>query len=89
MRSLGGRIVFILCFSVLAALFAVQNGSERVQLRLGIVTLRSVSLPAVIFGSVVLGMLIILLAGLRADLRTRRMLRRYQDALSGSRPEEP
>jgi uncharacterized integral membrane protein len=78
-----------MCFCILAAMFAVQNGSERVQLQLGILTLRSVSLPAVVFGSMALGMLMVFLAGLRADLRTRRMLRRYQEALGGSTPEEP
>lgn len=78
-----------MCFSIVAAVFAVQNGAETVQLRIGILTLRSVSLPVVVFGAVILGMLLVLLAGLRADLRTRRMLRRYQDALRGSTPEEP
>ncbi len=88
MKSLGGRILFILSFSIVAALFAVQNGAERVTLRLGIITMRSVSLPVVVFAAIVVGMLLVFLAGLRADLRTRRMLRRYQEALGGA-PEEP
>jgi len=55
---------------------------------LGIATLRSVSLPVVVFTSVVVGMLMVIVAGLRADLKTRRMLRRYRDALGGA-SEEP
>ncbi len=88
MKPLGGRILFIVAFSALAAGFAVLNGGTRVSVHLGLITLRSVSLPAVVFTSVVLGMLMVFLAGLRADLRTRRMIRRYRDALGGAR-EEP
>ena len=88
MRPLGARILFIVAFSALAAGFAVLNGGTRVSVNLGLFTLRSVSLPAVVFTSVVLGMLMVFLAGLRADLRTRRMIRRYRDALGGA-PEEP
>jgi uncharacterized integral membrane protein len=87
-KSVGGRILFVVAFSLVAAAFAVQNGGQRVTVHLGIVTLRSVSLPLVVFGSVVVGMLLVFLAGLRADLRTRRMLRRYRDALGGP-AEEP
>jgi len=88
MSSVGRRMLFVAAFSAIAALFAVQNGGVRVPIHLGIVTLRSVSLPAVVFGSVIVGMLMVLLAGLRADLKTRRMLRRYRDALGGA-SEEP
>ena len=88
MSSVGRRMLFVAAFSAIAALFAVQNGGVRVPLHLGIVTLRSVSLPVVVFGSVIVGMLLVFLAGLRADLKTRRMLRRYRDALGGA-SEEP
>jgi uncharacterized integral membrane protein len=88
MSSVGRRMLFVAVFSAIAALFAVQNGGVRVPLHLGIVTLRSVSLPVVVFGSVIVGMLLVFLAGLRADLKTRRMLRRYRDALGGA-SEEP
>ena len=88
MRFMGGRILFILAFSTLAAGFAVQNGGTRVTVHLGVLTLRSISLPAVVFSSIVVGMLMVFLAGLRADLRTRRMIRRYRDAL-GETTEEP
>jgi uncharacterized integral membrane protein len=81
-------MVLVAVFSAVAALFAVQNGGIRVPIHLGIVTVRSVSLPVVVFTSVIVGMLMVLLAGLRADLKTRRMLRRYRDALGGA-SEEP
>jgi len=88
MSSIGRRMLFVAVFSAAAALFAVQNGAIRVPLHLGVVSLRSVSLPVVVFSAVVVGMLMVLLAGLRADLKTRRMLRRYRDALGGA-SEEP
>lgn len=77
-RVLAGVIVAGLAFA-----FAVANGGERVTLRLGVVTLRSVSLPLVVFGSVLAGMLAVFLAGLRADLRTRKTLRRYREVIEG------
>lgn len=61
--------------------FAVANGGQRVSLRLGLLTLRSISVPALVFGSVILGMVIVILAGLSADLRTRAMIRRYRELL--------
>jgi uncharacterized integral membrane protein len=88
LSSVGRRMLFVAAFSAIAALFAVQNGAVRVPLHLGIVSIRSVSLPVVVFTAVVAGMLMVLLAGLRADLKTRRMLRRYRDALGGA-SEEP
>jgi len=88
MSSIGRKMLFVAAFSALAALFAVQNGGVRVPLHLGIVSIRSVSLPVVVFVAVGVGMLLVFLAGLRADLKTRRMLRRYRDALGGA-SEEP
>lgn len=88
MSSIGRRMLFVAVFSAVAALFAVQNGGVRVPLQLGIVSIRSVSLPVVVFMAVGVGMLLVFLAGLRADLKTRRMLRRYRDALGGA-SEEP
>lgn len=55
--------------------FAALNGGQRVTLRLGFTTLYRTPLTAVVFGSVILGMLIMLVAGIRADLRVRRILR--------------
>ena len=75
-----------LTFVVVAGLafgFAVANGDQQVTVELGIVTLRSVSLPVLVFGSVLVGMLAVFLAGLKADLRTRRTLRRYREVIEG------
>lgn len=88
MSGTGGRMLLAAVFAAAAALFAVQNGAVRVPLNLGIVSLRSVSLPVVVFSAIIFGMLLVFLAGLRADLKTRRMLRRYRDALGGA-SEEP
>ncbi|MCK5412183.1 MAG: hypothetical protein V3W35_03860 [Gemmatimonadota bacterium] len=61
--------------------FAAANASERVTLHLGIVTLRGISLPIVVFAAVLLGMIAVFLVGLRADLRARERLQRYRHAL--------
>lgn len=79
------RIVNFLLLAGAATAFAAANGGELVRIDLGLLTLRGVSLPVVVFVSVLLGMSLVLLAGLPADLRTRRRLRRYRDALE----EEP
>jgi len=65
----------------LAVWFAAANGSERVTVSLGLVTLRQVSLAVVVFSSIILGMLLIFAVGLKADLRMRRVLRQYRDVL--------
>lgn len=75
------RVVNVLILAALATGFAVANGGQRVDLELGLVTLRDISLPMVVFASVLLGMVLVLIAGLRADLRTRRRLRRYREVL--------
>lgn len=56
-------------------LFARWNGGERVTLDLGVWTFYRVPLTYVAFASLFLGMLVMLLAGLHADLRVRRFLR--------------
>lgn len=71
----------VLLLAGLAAGFAVANGNQRVTVELGLITLRRVSLPLVVFVSVLLGMVLVMAAGLRADLRTRRQLRRYRELL--------
>lgn len=71
----------VLVLTGLAAGFAVANGGETVTVELGLVTLRGVSLPLVVFCSVLVGMILVLAAGLRADLRTRRRLERYRELL--------
>ena len=55
--------------------FAALNGGQRVTLRLGIATLYRVPLPAVAFGALILGMVVMLGAGIHSDLRVRKILR--------------
>lgn len=73
--------LLIAVIAVLSAWFAAANGGQRVSLQLGLFTLHSISVPALVFGSVILGMVIVMLAGLSADLRTRAMIRRYRELL--------
>ncbi|MCL7963981.1 MAG: hypothetical protein M8858_01020 [marine benthic group bacterium] len=93
MNGLIGRVAIVLGCAVLASLFTWLNAGEAVTVRLGFVTFRSVSLPAVVFGSILFGMGLLFFTGLRADLRTRRMLERYREALGKSsevpNPEDP
>lgn len=81
MNGLAGRVAIIAGCSMIAALFAWLNASETVTLRLGFATLRSVGLPVVVFGAILFGMGLLFAVGLRADVRTRRMLRRYREEL--------
>jgi len=65
---------------VAAAWFASLNGGERVTLRLGITTLYYVPLTLVAFGSLLTGMVIMFVVGIRSDLKVRRILReRFMD----------
>ena len=84
------RVLGFVLLAALAFAFAAANGGQAVRLELGLVTFRSVPLPVVVFGAVLLGMVVVFLAGLRADLRTRKVLRRYRRQLeeSGAMVEE-
>lgn len=55
--------------------FAALNGGQRITLRLGFGTIYRVPVTAVAFGSLILGMLIMLIAGIQSDLKVRRILR--------------
>lgn len=55
--------------------FASLNSGQRVTLRLGVATFYGVPLTVVAFGSVIAGMLIMLVAGIRSDLKVRSILR--------------
>ncbi|MEZ4414890.1 MAG: lipopolysaccharide assembly protein LapA domain-containing protein [Gemmatimonadota bacterium] len=74
MRSLvgwiGGLVLLIASLS-----FAAANGAQRVRLDLGLTTLYRVPLALVVFGSLILGMVIMLLVGIQADLKVRRLLK--------------
>lgn len=59
----------------LSMAFAVMNGGQRVTLRLGLWTLYRAPLTAVVFGALILGMVVMLVAGVHSDLKVRRILR--------------
>jgi len=68
----GGGVTALIVFSLG---FAWLNSSQRVTLRLGVVTLYGVPLTAVAFASVIAGMIVMLVAGVRSDLKVRKVLR--------------
>ncbi len=63
--------------SVLVAsiLFAVLNGAQRVTLNLGVTVLYGVPLTVVGFTGLFMGMVVMLVAGVRSDLKVRALLR--------------
>lgn len=65
----------VLLILLLSMGFAAMNGGQRVTLRLGVTTLYRVPLTVVAFGALILGMLVMLGAGIHADLKVRRILR--------------
>ena len=94
----------VLLLLVVSSLFAAQNGDRRVSLEFGWFTLARIPVPFVVFGSVLLGMLVMLAVGVRGDLKVRRILRdrlqgeaaaspvekdRLQQDLFGEPPQEP
>lgn len=74
MNRLAG-VAGILLLLVLSMAFATLNGGQRVTLRLGILTFYGVPLTLVAFGGLITGMVIMLVAGIRSDLKVRRILR--------------
>jgi uncharacterized integral membrane protein len=65
----------ILAVLFLSMGFASLNSGQRVTLRLGFATFYGVPLTVVAFGSLIAGMVIMLVAGIRSDLKVRRILR--------------
>jgi uncharacterized integral membrane protein len=65
-------VVALLGFSLV---FAALNSAHRVTLRLGLITLYGVPLTVVAFGSVIVGMVVMLVAGVRSDMKVRGILR--------------
>lgn len=65
---------------VLAMGFASLNSGQRVTLRLGFVTLYGVPLTVIAFASLLLGMFVMLVAGIRSDLKVRGILRARLEA---------
>jgi uncharacterized integral membrane protein len=68
----GAGILLVVALSVG---FASLNGGQRVTLRLGFATFYGVPLTVVTFGGLLVGMLIMLVAGIHSDLKVRRILR--------------
>ena len=67
--------VGVLVVLALSMGFASLNGAQRVTLRLGVLTIYGVPLTVVAFGGLVVGMVIMLGAGIHSDLKVRRILR--------------
>lgn len=65
-------VVFILVVSIF---FAAMNGSQRVTLNLGVTVLYNVPLTLVGFTGLFMGMVVMLVAGVRSDLKVRVLLR--------------
>lgn len=88
MTRLREKLIVGGALAVLSAGFAWLNGGIRVDVNLGLVRLSAVPLPVVVFAAFLLGMLTLFLAGLKAELRTQRMLRRYRDLLGAEEPPD-
>lgn len=69
--GLAGLAVVIL----LGVAFARGNAGREVAINLGFITLDSVPVTFVAFGGMVVGMAVVLVAGINADLKVRRLLR--------------
>ena len=65
-------VLVVLAFSMA---FAALNGGQRVTLRLGFATFYRVPLTAIAFTALILGMVVMLVAGIHSDLKVRRILR--------------
>lgn len=89
MNGPAGRVLGGMLFVLLAIGFAWLNAGQRVGLHLGLFRIRSVSVTGIVFGAFLAGMLTLFLASLKSDLRTRRMLERYREALGRSAPPDP
>ncbi len=74
MRRLSVGIALV-AVVVLGGLFAVGNAGRVVSLNLGLFTLSRVPVTFVAFGGMVVGMGVVLAAGIHADLKVRRLLR--------------
>lgn len=69
--GLAGLAVVIL----LGVAFARGNAGREIAINLGFITLDSVPVTFVAFGGMVVGMGVVLVAGINADLKVRRLLR--------------
>lgn len=74
---------------MLGALFAVENAGREVTIGLGLFTLRDVPVTFVAFGGMVVGMAVILAAGVNADLKVRELLRDQSRSAQPGPKEKP
>ena len=65
----------IAVIGAVAFAFTTLNSGESTTVQLGFATLQRVPVSAVAFGGFVVGMLVILVAGVRSDLKVRRILK--------------
>ena len=77
-RLIGGTAVLLAL--ALAMGFASLNSGQRVTLRLGFLTFYGVPLTVVAVASLLVGMVVMLVAGVRSDLKVRRILRARLEA---------
>ena len=70
LSALGVLVVLFLSMG-----FASLNSGQRVTLRLGFATFYGIPLTVVAFGSLIAGMLVMLVAGIRSDLKVRGILK--------------
>lgn len=68
----------VAALALLAAAFAYANRGEAAAVHLGFATFYRAPVALLVLGSFLLGMVAMLLLGLRQDLRVRRMLRERQ-----------
>ena len=74
MTRLAGAVGVLLVL-LLSIAFAALNGAQQVTLRLGMVTLYPVPVAFVAFAALVIGMVVMIVAGIHSDLKVRRILR--------------
>ena len=77
-RFIGPLAVFSVL--VVSILFATLNGAQRVTLDLGVMVLYGVPLSLVGFTGLFMGMVVMLIAGIRSDLKVRAVLRQRLEA---------
>ena len=71
--------IALVAVMLLALLFAMGNAGRVVNINLGLFTLSRVPVTFVAFGGMIVGMGVVLAAGINADLKVRRLLRERQE----------
>lgn len=70
-----GGVLGAVALLVLSTIFAARNASRTVTVDLGLAVVQNVPLPVVVFAAVLLGMVVMLAAGVHSDLKVRGILR--------------